>query len=177
MNAFEVLGLSMDADAESVKAAYRTRVKLCHPDQFIDQKKQAEAQEQLIQLNLAYEQALKLTAQRQVGFHTVSGPQAKAFAQKLFDQGNFESALRQLGRAETKDAEFYYLEGQILFALKEFGSAHQAYRAAVRLSPDNLTYRRGALDAALAVKKHNRLSYRVLDWAEGMLHPRKAPKS
>ncbi len=173
MNAFEVLGLTMDADAESVKAAYRTRVKLCHPDQFIDQKKQAEAQEQLIKLNLAYEEALKLTKQNQVGYHSISAPQAKAFAKKLFEQGSYEMALRQLGRAETKDAEYYYLEGQILFALKEYLSAHQAYRAAVRLSPDDLAYRRGALDAALAVKKHNRLSYRVLDWAEGVIHPRK----
>ncbi len=173
MNAFEVLGLNADADTEAVKHAYRTRVKLCHPDLFVDQKKQVEAQEQLIQLNLAYEEALKLTAQRQVGFHSVPVAQAKAFALKLFEQGNYPSALRQLGRAETKDAEFYYIEGRILFALKEYDDAHQAYRAAVRVEPDNLTYRRGALDAALAAKKHHKPLYRVLDWADGIFHPRK----
>ena len=173
MNAFEVLGLTAEADQESVKAAYRTQVKLCHPDLFVDQKRQQEAQDKLIKLNLAYEEALKLTAQKQVGYHSVALPQAKAFAKKLFDQGNYESALRQLGRAESKDADYFYLEGQILFALRQYGSAHQAYREAVRRSPDNLAYRRGALDAALAYKKHSKLPYRVADWADGLFHPRK----
>ena len=37
MNAFETLGLRWDADQAQVHAAYRSRVKGCHPDQFQDQ--------------------------------------------------------------------------------------------------------------------------------------------
>ena len=176
MNAFEVLGLSPTADAETVKTAYRTRVKLCHPDQFVDEKKQAEAQEELIRLNIAYEEALKMTAQRQVGYHTVSLSQAKAFAEKLYDQGNYETALRQLGRAEEKDADYYYIQGKILMAMKQYDSAHQAFRVAVDMNPDNLQYRRSAFDAALEYRKHSRFPYKVVDWADGLLHPRKLTK-
>ena len=157
MNAFEVLGLTTEADQQQVRQAYRTRVKACHPDQFIDQEQQKQAQAQLIQLNLAYEEALRLAAGRQVGFHAVPVDEAKKIAQRLMEQGRYESALLQLGRADVKDD----------------GSAHQAFREAVRRSPDNREYHAWALDAAVAVKKHQKFPYRVADWADGLLHPRK----
>ena len=64
MNAFETLGLRWDADQAQVHAAYRSRVKGCHPDQFQDQAQADQAQEQLIRLNLAYEEALRIAAKR-----------------------------------------------------------------------------------------------------------------
>ncbi len=168
-----MLGLTQDADAQAVRAAYRTRVKTCHPDKFLEAEQQSRAQEQLIKLNLAYEEALRLSSQRQVGFHTVSAQQAKNFALRLFEQENYESALRQLGRADIKDDEWYFLQGRILMALKQYDSAHQSFREAVRRRPDNLEYRRGALDAAVAVKKHQTLAYRVADFTRGIIKPRK----
>lgn len=173
MNAFEVLGLTTEADQQQVHQAYRTRVKACHPDQFEDREAQQKAQEELIRLNLAYEEALRLSAGRQVGYHTMPGDQAKAIAKRLMEQGRYENALLQLGRADTKDDEWYFIEGQLLMSMRQFASAHQAFRAAVQLQPDNNEYRRGALEAALAVKKHQKLPYRVMDWADGVLHPRK----
>lgn len=173
MNAFEVLGLTMEADQQQVRQAYRTRVKACHPDQFIDQEQQKKAQEQLIQLNLAYEEALRLSAGRQVGFHAMPVDEAKKIAQRLMEQGRFESALLQLGRADYKDAGWYFIEGQLLMAMKQYSSAHQAFREAVRQSPDNREYHAWALDAAVAMKKHQKFPYRVADWADGLLHPRK----
>ena len=173
MNAFEVLGLSVDADQQQVHQAYRTRVKACHPDQFVDREAQQKAQEEMIRLNLAYEEALRLSAGRQVGYHAVPADQAKSIARKLMEQGRYESALLQLGRAETKDDEWYFIQGQLMMDMRQFASAHQSFREAVRLNPENNDYRRGALEAALAVKKHQKLPYRVMDWADGILHPRK----
>ena len=63
--------------------------------------------------------------------------------------------------------------GQLMMDMRQFASAHQSFREAVRLNPENNEYRRGALEAALAVKKHQKLPYRVMDWADGILHPRK----
>ncbi len=173
MNAFEVLGLTTEADQQQVRQAYRTRVKACHPDQFIDQEQQKQAQAQLIQLNLAYEEALRLAAGRQVGFHAVPVDEAKKIAQRLMEQGRYESALLQLGRADVKDDGWYFMEGQLLMHMKQYASAHQAFREAVRRSPDNREYHAWALDAAVAVKKHQKFPYRVADWADGLLHPRK----
>ena len=125
---FELLGVKPGASAEEVRSAYRQMVKSCHPDQFQDAEKQKQAQEKLIKLNLAYEAALKFAARRTVGFNLISQEEAKHFAQRLIDQGNLESALRQLGRADSKDAEWYFMQGNILMALKQYETAHQKAR-------------------------------------------------
>lgn len=168
MNAFEVLGLSLNADEAQVRAAYRTEVKRWHPDQFQDQARQDQAQEQLIRLNLAYEEALRITAQRQVAFNTVSIGDAIRMARRLLDQGHPETALRQLLRAESKDAGWYFAQGDILMRMRQYGSAHQSYREAVRREPENLAFRRAAFEAARQVKKHARPLRRAADAIGGL---------
>ena len=158
---FEVLGVSPGADAAAVRSAYRRKVKECHPDQFPEGEERKAAQEELIRLNLAYEEALKILSQHRVGFNLISKEEAKHFAQRLIDQGNLESALRQLGRADSKDAEWYYMQGKILMALKQYETAHQSYREAVRRDPDNRQFREGALDAALALKKSKTIGGKI----------------
>ena len=148
MNAFETLGLRWDADQAQVHAAYRSRVKGCHPDQFQDQAQADQAQEQLIRLNLAYEEALRM------------------------EQGRNENALRQLARADSKDAQWYCLQGEILMNLHQYDSAHQSFREAVRREPDNLQFRRGAFNAAMTLKKHQRPVQRAVD-AVGRLFGKK----
>ena len=166
-NPFEVLGVKPGSDEQTVRAAYRRLVKSCHPDQFQDAQQQKAAQEQLVRLNLAYEAALKLAPRQAVGFNLISQEEAKHFARRLVEQGNLESALRQLGRADSKDAEWYCLQGEILMALKQYETAHQSYREAVRRDPDNRLYRQGALDAALAMKKNRPLGAKIADWVRG----------
>ena len=172
--AYQVLGLQLGADTEAIKKAYHALVKACHPDQFPAGERQQQAQEELVRLNLAYEQALK-TAQDKapVPCQEMPLPEAKAFAKRLLKAGQYESALRQLARTPDKDAEYYFIQGEILYALKEYGSAHQAYRAAVRIDPVNQTYHRAAFQAAVTYKKHQRLPYRIADWAGGLFHPRR----
>ena len=113
---------------------------------------------------MAYEEALRQASRHRVGFNLISQQEAKHFAQRLVDQGNLESALRQLGRADSRDAEWYYLQGQILMGLRQYETAHQSYREAVRRDPQNRRYREGALDAALAAKKHKPLAQRLKGW-------------
>ena len=45
--------------------------------------------------------------------------------------------------------------------LHQYESAHQSYREAVRREPDNIDYRRGALDAAVAMKKAKTVQGRI----------------
>ena len=167
---FEVLGLTPGAEAAQVRAAYRQRVKACHPDQYLEPEAQRAAQEQLIELNLAYEEALKLCSQRHVGFNLISQEEAKHFAARLVEQGNLESALRQLNRADSKDAEWFFLQGNILMRMRQYKTAHQSYREAVRREPDNNLYRTGALDAAVAVKRSAQLGFRIQAWVSDTFH-------
>ena len=168
MNAFDVLGIAPDATQAQVHQAYRTKVKKCHPDQFEDREMQLRAQEKLVDLNLAYEQAMKAASQRQYTFTALPAEQAIAIAKKLLEQGHVESALGQMTRAETKTDAWYFFQGQLLMKMKQFASAHQAFRAAVKLCPDNNEYRSWALDAAVAYKKHQKLPYKVASWAQGL---------
>lgn len=138
-----MLGVRPGADAAEVRAAYRRKVKECHPDQFTDVQRQKQAQDELIRLNLAYEQALKLASQRRVGFNLIAQEEAKHFALRLMEQGNLESALRQLLRADTRDDGWYALQGKILMGLHRYDEAHQSYREAIKIDPDNREYRAG----------------------------------
>ncbi len=122
-----------------------------------------------MQLNLAYEQALKIVSQHRIGFNLISQEEAKHFAQRLVDQGNLESALRQLNRADSKDDGWFFLQGQILMGLKQYETAHQSFREAVRLNPNNRKFREGALDAALAMKKNRPISAKLSSWAKSTL--------
>ena len=173
LNAFETLGLPPDANEQQVRQAYHTLVKACHPDQFPDPEEQKKAQEDLIQLNLAYEEALRQACDHPPVMRTVPLIQAKETARRLLSQERYESALLQLGKAEDRDGEWYYIQGQLLMGMRQYGSAHQAFREAIRLQPENNAYRQGALDAAVALKKHQKWTYRVADWAGGLFHARK----
>ena len=155
-----------------MKSAYHALVKKWHPDQFTDPAMQQKAQARLIELNLAYEEALKAVHGRPAPIRDIPLPEAKTFARHLYESGHPESALRQLARTADKDAEYYHLEGQILTALRQYGSAHQAFRAAVQLDPANREYRRAAFDAAQTYKKHRRLPYRIADWANSLFRSR-----
>ena len=150
-----MLGLHGAADAEEVRAAYRALVKKCHPDQFLDAEEQRAAQEKLLALNLAYEEALRLASPKRANTytHTLPPEDAKHLARKMLRQNNPESALRQLLRAEIRDDEWYYLQGHILMEMQQYDSAHASFREAVRRDPANNVYRQGALDAALAMKE------------------------
>ena len=160
----EVLGLRPGATQQEIRAAYRSLVKTCHPDQFQDPEVQKLAQEKLIRLNLAYEEALRMAENRRVGFNKLSCEDAIHFASRLLEQDNPESALRQLARAETHTAEWFCLQGDILMRLKQFETAHQSYREAVNREPDNRRYREKALDAALAMKKANSIGEKLFGW-------------
>ena len=151
---FEELGLRAWADPEEIRAAYRALVKQCHPDMVQDPVKKQEAQERMIRLNLAYEEALRLAAPRQQAAYVQEIPQDEAvsLAERMLQKDKPESALRQLMRAESRDGAWYALYGEILMRMEHYHEAHQAYREAVKRDPENNEYRKGALAAAVAEK-------------------------
>ena len=61
--------------------------------------------------------------------------------------------------------------------MRQYDTAHQSFREAVRLNPDNNEYRQGALEAAVAVKKHQKWAYRVADWAGSLIHSGRSSKT
>ena len=164
-NPFEVLGLNAGADADDVRNAYRRLVKTCHPDKFLDADERKAAQEKMIALNLAYEEALKLTASRRSAAtdynRELSVEEAIALADKMLRRDSPASALRQLMRTKARNGAWFAMQGRVLMALEQYESAHQSYREAVRREPNNNVFRQGALDAAVALKKSRTLMGRI----------------
>ena len=164
-NPFEVLGLNAGADADDVRSAYRRLVKTCHPDKFLDADERKAAQEKMIALNLAYEEALKLTASRRSAAtnynRELTTEEAIALADKMLRRDSPESALRQLMRTKNRDASWFAMQGRVLMALEQYDSAHHSYREAIRREPNNNVFRQGALDAAVALKKSRTFPGRI----------------
>lgn len=160
-NALEAMGLPDDAREDEIKAAYRLQVKACHPDQFRDPVKQQEGQEKLVRLNQWYQDALKIAHSHQTRFPMLTCEQSKQFAEKMLSQKQYACALRQLSRADSKDAKWHSLLSESLYGLKQVESAAQSARAAVRLEPENMNYRRQALQMEIGVKQYRKPWRRV----------------
>ena len=64
------------------------------------------------------------------------------------------------------------MQGQILMGLRQYETAHQSFREAVRRDPENRKYREGALDAALAMKKNRPLGEKLHGWVKETLGKR-----
>ena len=161
-NPFEVLGLKGWAGPDEIRSAYRTLARQCHPDMIQDPAEKEAAQRRMVALNLAYEEALRLASPR-TGSVTpeLSSAEAILMAQRAMARDNPEGALRSLVRCEKRDGEWYYMQGKVLMAMDEYDSAHQSFREAVRLDPDNNVFRAGALAAAVAQQKEQKLPGRV----------------
>ena len=169
-NPFEVLGLKGWADQDEIRTAYRTLVKQCHPDMIQDPLLKEEAQARMVALNLAYEEALRLASPRpQAPLGPPQAPlgpppstaEAILMAERSLARDNPEAALRQLLRSEKRDGDWYYMQGKVLMALEQYESAHQSFREAVRMSPDNNVYRSGALAAVVAQRESETIQGKV----------------
>ena len=162
-NPFEVLGLKGWADQDEIRTAYRTLVKQYHPDMIQDPLLKEEAQNRMVALNLAYEEALRLASPQP---QSPAGPppttaEAILMAERSLARDNPEMALRQLLRSEERDGDWYYMQGKVLMALEQYESAHQSFREAVRMSPDNNVYRSGALAAVVAQRESETIQGKV----------------
>lgn len=172
--AFDMLGIAPTEDKAAVRRAYHALVKRYHPDRYQAGSEQDAAQKKLIELNLAYELAIRYQSGRAVSmFQTMPLAQAKLLAQRMLQQHDAEGMLRALARSEDKDEEWYYLEGHAMMLLKQYAAAHQSFREAVRRAPDNMDFRRAALEAAVAVKRHRNLGARAAEWAQGLFSKRR----
>ena len=158
-NPFEVLGLKGLATPDEIRSAYRALARQCHPDMIQDPAEKEAAQTRMVALNLAYEEALRLASPRINSPVTpeLSSAEAILMAQRAMARDNPQGALRSLIRCEERDGDWYYMQGKVLMALDEYDSAHQSFRQAVRMDPENNVYRAGALAAAVAYQKEQKL--------------------
>ena len=154
---FSILGISPDSSAEEIKAAYRTLARECHPDRFPEGPERNAAEEKMIHLNRAYEDALAARSNGAFTLNRRNRGQSIELDEKLSDartqmaRGQLDAARRTLTQADGRSAEWHYIYGAILMRLGDFRKAAVYFAISKRMMPENARYR-AALRSAEALR-------------------------
>ncbi len=150
MDPYEVLGVSKDADEETIKRAYKELVKKYHPDKYVNNPLADLAAEKMKEINKAYDMITKgETAGGSTGntggygWHRhSSGTYNTSYnsARILINSGRLQEAENMLNQL-PQNAEWYYLMG-VLYLRRGWTDKGTDYiEHAVSMDPNNPEYR------------------------------------
>ncbi len=163
MDPYRVLGVSRDADEETIKKAYRELVKKYHPDKYVNTPMAEVANEKMKEVNEAYDMIMKGGASQQSagagasgGYNTYdpfggyghAGGAGQSYTQPSFqavraliNMGRVIDAERMLNRL-PRTAEWYFLNGLLNMRRGWYDRAVESIQTAVNMDPNNVEYRR-----------------------------------
>ena len=141
---YEVLGVSRNATDEEIKAAYKELAKKYHPDNYANSPLADLAEEKMKEINEAYDTVIskrkRKSSDNNRGYYT-SGEFADI--RNLINQGRLEEAQELLDGIATdkRSAEWYFLNGAVLYRRGWYDDAYTSYATACRMDPSNMEYR------------------------------------
>lgn len=153
MNPYEVLGVSENADEETIKKAYKELVKKYHPDKYVNNPLADLAAEKMKEINKAYDMLTK----KNTGSHTGNSGNSGNYS-RYGNYGGYTNvkpsfamvrqliSMRQTARAIMllqqlpKTAEWYYLAGVADVQRGWYTQGIQNLEQAVRMEPGNTEY-------------------------------------
>ena len=164
---YEVLGVSRNASDSEIKKAYHDLVKKYHPDNYADNPLADLASEKMKQINEAYDSITKARASGGSSYGSSSsggyqyGSQQSASnsysygygyqgstggsqyreVRSLLNSNRLDAAESMLNGMPNRDAEWYYLRGEIAFRRGWLDEAAQNYQMACSMQPGNIQYR------------------------------------
>lgn len=152
---YSVLGVERTASEEEIKAAYREKARKYHPDNFGDNPAAAElATEKMQEINEAYDSIINSrkkgsSAGKGSGYanNWGAGEQRESSnfndIRSLINAGKYEEAQEILDGVppERRDAEWYFLNGCVLYRRGWFDAAYTSMANACRMDPQNAEYR------------------------------------
>lgn len=143
---YEVLGVPRGASKEQVKAAYRELAKKYHPDNYINSPLAENANKKMQEINEAYD---AIISGNTGSFHSNTGS-ASGYTHNNYQQVRDLMNLGKLDMAEqllenmspnTRDAQWYYLKGQINYQRGWTDQAYTYFATAYNMQPNNAEYR------------------------------------
>ena len=149
MDPYKVLGVSRDADEETIKKAYRELVKKYHPDKYVNTPMAEVASEKMKEINQAYDMITKGTVNQSGnsggygGYGGYSGDYSQVSYQSariLISIGRLADAERMLNQL-PKNAEWYFLYGILCMRRGWYDRAVENIQTAVNMDPNNVEYR------------------------------------
>lgn len=150
---YQVLGVSKNATDDEIKNAYRELARKYHPDNYADNPLSDLAGEKMKEINEAYDAIIN---QRKHHSGRNSGPSYDANAassfpevRSLINQGRLEQAQEVLDGVppQSRDAEWYFLNGTVLYRRGWFDQAYTSFATASRMNPENAEYRNAVNNA------------------------------
>ena len=147
MNPYEVLGVSENADEETVKRAYKELVKKYHPDKYVNNPLADLASEKLKEINKAYDMIMSGNTSNASGYsgnayNTNTGGGGPSFqtVRMLINTRNIMAAESML-QGLPKNAEWNYLMGLCYIQKGWYDAGLNYIRTACNMEPSNLEYR------------------------------------
>lgn len=147
---YEVLGVSKNATDEEIKNAYRELARKYHPDNYTDNPLSDLAGEKMKEINEAYDAIVNSRrhgSSKKSGGNTYNGSYSGSTnfpeVRSLINQGRLEQAQEILDGVppQSRDAEWYFLNGTVLYRRGWFDQAYTSFATAVRMNPQNPEYR------------------------------------
>lgn len=147
MDPYKVLGVSYDADEETIKKAYRELVKKYHPDRYVNTPMAEMASEKMKEINEAYDMLTnKNTNSSYNSYNPYSSYSNYDYSTLSFDTVRRLITARRLQEAEAMlnrlehNAEWHYLMGVIYMNKGWYSQGMEYINKARQMDPANPEY-------------------------------------
>lgn len=143
-NPYEVLGIQSTATDDEVKAAYRELAKKYHPDNYNNNPLSDLAEEKMQEINEAYDAIIRMRRQGGSSSGSAQGSGSSRYTdiRNLIRTGRTVDAESLLDGipALSRDAEWYFLKGSVLYKKGWLEEAYSHISTAARMDPTNAEY-------------------------------------
>lgn len=159
-NPYEVLGIPKNASDEEVKAAYKELARKYHPDNYANNPLSDLAEEKMKEINEAYDSIIssRRNGRSSDPFASSSTNTNTQFPdiRNLILQNRLEEAQELLDGIDIsrRNAEWYFLNGNVLYRRGWYDDAYASFSNACNLDPSNMEYRQ-ALNRMAAARRGN----------------------
>lgn len=150
---YEVLGITKNASDDEVKNAYREMARKYHPDNYENNPLADLAEDKMKEINEAYD-AIMLSRRskgKRGSADSTQYTQNSNFPdiRSLISSGRLEEAQELLDGipVDKRDAEWYFLNGTVLYRRGWFDAAFTSLNTACRMDPQNPEYRQALAQA------------------------------
>ena len=164
---YSVLGVPRDATDEQIKNAYRELARKYHPDNYVDNPLSDLAGEKMKEINDAYDAIVNERRTGQSG-STASGGYSAGTGfpevRTLINQNRLEQAQEVLDGVppQSRNAEWYFLNGTVLYRRGWFEQAYTSFATASRMDPNNQEYRNALNNAQRQSSRQYSNPYRTM---------------
>lgn len=144
---YSVLGVDRNASDEQIKNAYREQARKYHPDNYTDNPLSDLAAEKMKEINEAYDTIMNMRrgkgSSNNSGTYSSTATSAFPEIRTLIGQGRLEEAQELLDGVppHARTAEWYFLNGTVLYRRGWFDNAYTSFATACRMDPQNGEYR------------------------------------